>query len=128
MNYLLWILQGLLAVMMLVPGLLKLSNSNDELKKKGDGRLDWADDVSSSQMKFIGLVEVLAGLGLILPQLLGTLPWLTPLAAVGVILTMIGAMILHIRRGDGAKALVINIIILLVAAFIAYGRIVIVPV
>lgn len=122
MNILLWILQGILAIMMLLPGILKLTNSNEALKQKGNGRMDWTDDVSSSGIKVIGFLEVLAGIGLILPLLLGILPWLTPLAAVGVILTMIGAIILHLRRKDDASAWITNVVILLIAAIIVYGR------
>ena len=127
MNILLWSLQGLLAVMTLMPGIMKLTNSNEELKKKGSGLMDWADDVSSINMKLIGFLEVLAGFGLILPQLLDILPWLTPLAALGVILTMLGAISLHLKRNDGAKTISINVVILLVAAFVAYGRFVLIP-
>jgi len=122
MNTLLWILQGLLAFMMLAPGAMKLTNSNPELIKKGNGRMDWAEDVSPTAMKFIGLVEVLAAFGLILPQLLNIQPILTPIAAIGVILTMLGALALHIKRGDEPKSLGINMMILLIAAFVAYGR------
>lgn len=127
MNILLWGLQGMLAVMMMMPGFLKLTNSNEDLKNKGNGRMDWADDVSGRNMKLIGFVEVLAALGLILPMLLGILPWLTPLAALGVILTMMGAISLHVKRGDGAKAISVNVVILLIAAFVAYGRFVLMP-
>ena len=84
--------------------------------------MDWVEDVSARNIKVIGILEVLAGIGIILPLLLGILPWLTPLAALGVILTMIGALLLHIRRGDGMQAIVPNIMILLIAAFVLYGR------
>ena len=89
--------------------------------------MDWADDVSGINMKLIGFLEVLAGFGLILPQLLDILPWLTPLAALGVILTMLGAISLHLKRNDGAMAISINVAILLIAAFVAYGRFVLIP-
>lgn len=127
MDTTLWILQGLLAFIMLLPGLMKLTNSNLDLVKKGNGRMDWAEDVSAINMKLIGLLEVLAAFGLILPHLLGIIPILTPLAAVGVILTMFGALSLHKKRGDEAKAFMVNIIILLIAGFVAYGRFVLVP-
>jgi len=127
MNTLLWILQGLLAAIMLMAGFMKLSNPNHELKKKGKGSMDWTDDISGSNTKLIGVVEVLAAFGLILPHLLGIQPWLTPVAAVGVALTMIGALVLHLRRGDSAQALMTNIIILAIAAFISYGRFIIIP-
>jgi len=90
--------------------------------------MDWAEDVSPTAMKFIGLVEVLAAFGLILPQLLNIQPILTPIAAIGVILTMLGALALHIKRGDEPKSLGINMMILLIAAFVAYGRLELLPV
>jgi hypothetical protein len=122
MNIILWIFQGILALMMLMPGFLKLSNTKEALKVKGKGRMDWVDDVSSSNLKRIGGIEILIGLGLILPILLGVATWLTPLAAVGAVCTMLGAMMLHIKRKDGPKALIPNFVILAIALFIAYGR------
>jgi uncharacterized membrane protein YphA (DoxX/SURF4 family) len=124
MNILLWVLQGLLAVVFLMAGMMKVSQSKDGLKEKGGGRMDWVDDVSDSNIKLIGIVEVLAALGLILPQLTGILPWLTPLAALGLVLTMAGATMLHIRRGE---AFVPTIVLLLFAAFVAYGRFALIP-
>ncbi|MBR9921054.1 MAG: DoxX family protein [Bacteroidetes bacterium] len=122
MNILLWVLQGFLAVMMLMPGFMKLSNTNAQLIQKGNGRMDWAEDVSPGGMKIIGLLEVLAAIGLILPMSTGIYPVLTVWAAIGVILIMIGAIALHLRRGDGAKSWGVNILILLIAAFVVYGR------
>lgn len=127
MNTFLWILQGLLALMMFFPGIMKLTNSNEDLIKKGNGNMDWAEDVSAKNMKLIGLVEFLAAFGIILPHLLGIVPILTPIAAIGVILTMIGALSLHLKRGDEPKAFAINIVIMAIAAFVAYGRFVLVP-
>jgi len=127
MDTLFWVLQGLLAFMMFMPGMLKLTNNTAGLIKKGNGRMDWAEDVSETQMKLIGLVEVLAALGLILPHALGILPILTPIAAVGVILTMLGALALHVKRNDGIGAIVPNILIMLIAFAVAYGRFVLVP-
>lgn len=128
MNTTLRILQGVLALIMLFPGFMKLSNSNQELIKKGNGRMDWAEDGSATNMKLIGMVEVLAAFGLILPMLLGIIPILTPLAAIGVILTMLGALALHLKRGDEPKSFMINILILPISAFVAYGTFVLIPV
>ena len=122
MNTVLWIAQGLLTLVMLLPGIAKLTNSNEQLKLKGSGRMDWTDDISATNVKLIGVVEVLIGLGLILPMLLDIQAWLTPLAAIGAICTMLGAIILHFRRKDGASAIVANFVILLIAVFVAYGR------
>lgn len=127
MNIALWIIQGLLAVIFLMAGFMKVSKSKDEVKETGGERMAWVEDVSDSNLKLIGVLEILAGIGLILPQLTGILPILTPLAAVGLILTMIGAMTLHIKRGDGAQAIVMNLVLLLMAAFVAYGRFVLIP-
>mgnify|MGYP001819961909 FL=1 len=127
MNIVLWILQALLAIVFLMAGFMKLSQSKDGLKEKGGERMAWVDSVSANNIKLIGLLEVLAAVGLILPQLTGILPVLTPLAAVGLVLTMLGAIILHVRRGDGAQAIVTNVVLLLIAAFVAYGRFVLVP-
>ena len=127
MNIVLWILQVLLAVMFLMAGAMKSTQSKAAIKERGGERMNWVDSVSDSNLKLIGILEIMAGIGLILPQLTGILPWLTPLAAVGLVLTMIGAMILHVQRGDGPQPLVTNVIILLLAAFVAYGRFVLLP-
>ena len=101
---------------------MRVIKSKDELKEMGGEKMQWVDDISDSNLKLIGILEVLAAIGLILPQLTGILPWLVPLAAFGLVLTMIGAMKLHLRRGDGLKPLVMNVILLLMAAFTTYGR------
>ncbi len=124
MNIALWIVQGLLAAIFLMAGSMKVSKSKAEVKESGGGRMDWVDDVSDSNLKLIGILEVLAAVGLILPQVTGILPWLTPLAAVGLVLTMASATMLHARRKE---ALVPTIVLLLVAAFVAYGRFVLIP-
>ena len=127
MNIALWVLQGLLAVMFLLAGFMKATKAKDEIKKSGGERMAWVDSVSDSNLKLIGILEVLIGFGLVLPQLTGILPWLTPLAAVGFACTMIGALLLHLQRKDGAQSLVTNIVLLLLAAFVAYGRYVLIP-
>ncbi len=127
MNIALWVLQGLLAVMFLMAGFMKATKSKEELKATGGERMAWVDSVSAGNVRLIGILEVLIALGLVLPQLTGILPWLTPLAAVGFVCTMIGALLLHLQRKDGAQALVTNIVLLLLAAFVAYGRFVLIP-
>ena len=57
-----------------------------------------------------------------LPQILNIAVWLTPLAAVGAVCTMIGAIVLHIRRKDGAEAIATNLFIIALAIFVAYNR------
>ena len=80
------------------------------------------DDFSERDLKLIGMLEVLGAMGLILNQLTGILPWLVTISSFGLVLIMLVAMIVHLRRGDSLKALMINAILLLMASFITYGR------
>ena len=127
MNIALWILQVLLGLMFLAAGGMKASQSKEQIKASGGERMAWVDSVTDGQLRIIGILELLAGIGLILPWATGILPILTPFAAVGLVLTMIGAAALHIQRGDGAQAIVTNVVLLLLAAFVAFGRFVLVP-
>ena len=72
-------------------------------------------------MRFIGAAEVLGAIGLILPGLLGIRPGLTPLAAAGLVIIMIGATVVTLVGGDLAAAL-ISLVVGLLSAFVAYGR------
>jgi uncharacterized membrane protein YphA (DoxX/SURF4 family) len=118
MNLVLWIVAGLLAVAFLASGLLKVVRSKDELKKAG---LAWVDLFSPGMVKTIGALEALAAVGLILPALLDIAPVLVPLAALGLAITMIGAIITHARMKD-YKGMAPSIVLLLLSAFVAWGR------
>ena len=72
-------------------------------------------------LRFIGVAEVLGGLGLILPGLLGIRPGLTPLAAAGLMIIMIGATVITLAGSGGAMAL-IPLVVGLLLAFVGYGR------
>ena len=85
------------------------------------GRQDWFDSLSSTQMKIIWVVEALGGFGLMLPQILNIAVWLTLLAALGAVCTMIGTIVLHIRRKDDAEAIATNLFIIALAVFVAYS-------
>lgn len=124
MNTTLWIVQGLLAAMFLMAGLMKLAKSKEALKPQMG---DWVDAVSTPAFKLIGLLEFLGAVGVVVPLAIGLLPVLTPIAAIGLSLTMLGAMALHIQRKE-YDALKKNIAPLLLALFVAYGRLVLVPV
>jgi uncharacterized membrane protein YphA (DoxX/SURF4 family) len=93
----LWTAQVLLAAIFLATGLMKLTQPRAELAA---GPMGWAADVRDVKFRAIGLLEVLGALGLILPGALGIAPLLTPLAAVGLALTMVGAIATHVRRGE----------------------------
>jgi hypothetical protein len=109
----LWIVQGLLAALFLFAGGMKLVLPLEALK--GPVTLPgWF-------LRFIGVSEVLGALGLILPGLLRIRPGLTPLAAAGLVIIMIGATGIGLMVGDVAVTL-ISLVVGLLAAFVAYGR------
>ena len=122
MNIALWIVQALLALVFVAAGLRKATQPIDTLAVS----MKWAKDFSSWIVRAIGALEILGGIGVILPAATGILPWLTPVAAIGLVLTMVGAMILHMRRGE-VSHIGLNVILLLLALFVVYGRFVVVP-
>ena len=113
MNIALWIVQVLLALLFLFAGGMKLVLPLDKLT--GPVALP------GLFIRFIGVAEVLGSLGLILPSLLRIKPWLTPLAALGLIIIMIGAVAVTLAGGMIGVAL-FSLVVGLLAAFVAYGR------
>lgn len=118
MNILLWIIQILLALLFLFAGGTKLVLSSETLMSAG----------SPNQVvlpiwfiRFIGVVEVLGALGLILPGLFRRQQHLTALAALGLTIVMIGAVVTT-TMGDGFKSAIIPLVVGLLCAFVAYGR------
>ena len=118
MNTVVWIAQGLLAVAMLGAGAMKLSKPKAELQTSG---MAWVEDFPDGQVKGIGVLEILAAIGLILPALLDLAPTLVGLAAVGVALLMLGAAATHLRRKEG-QMVPVNLLIAAIAVFIAVMR------
>lgn len=118
MNTALWIVQILLALAFGAAGFMKLAQPKSVAYERG---LKWVEDFSDGQLKLIGLVEVLGAVGLILPWALSVLPVLTPIAAAGLAITMLGAAYTHLRRGENPMILV-NLVLLALAAFVAWGR------
>ena len=118
MDTTLWILQVLLAAIFLVTGLTKLTQPR---AKMAAGPMRWAADVTDGQFRLLGAVEVLGAAGLIVPAALGIGPILTPLAAVGLVLVMIGAIATHLRF-DEANRLAVPIVVLALALFVAIER------
>lgn len=113
----LWVVQGLLAVVFLMVGMAKLTKSKEELAE----RMDWVEDFSLGTIRFIGGVEVLAAIGLILPGLFGIAPILVPIAASGLVVTQVGAVIVHARRSE-PKMIIGNVVLFALALFVAWGR------
>ena len=113
----LWILNGLLALVFLGAGLMKLARPKAALASSG---MAWVEDFSGTQVKLIGLVEVLGALGLILPLLLDIAPILTPLAAVGLAVTMIVATTVHARRKESVMPTVVLAALAIVSAVLGF--------
>jgi uncharacterized membrane protein YphA (DoxX/SURF4 family) len=118
MNVVLWIIAGLLAAAFLAAGAMKLIQPKEKLAAAGMG---YVEDFSAGAVKAIGALEVLAAIGLILPAALDIVPVLVPMAALGLVLLMIGAAITHLRRGE-SQMIVINLVLLVLAAVVAWAR------
>lgn len=118
MNIALWIIQVLLALLFLFAGGTKLVLPLDVLTAMGSPN---QVHLPGLLIRFIGVVEVLGGLGLILPGLLRIKPGLTSLAAIGLVIIMIGAVVTTLASGDIAPSL-FPIVMGIVLAFVAYGR------
>jgi uncharacterized membrane protein YphA (DoxX/SURF4 family) len=118
MNITLWIVAGLLAVAFLAAGAMKLAQPKAKLAESG---MAWTEDFSDTQVKLIGLVEVLGAIGLILPAALDIAPILTPIAAAGLALTMLGATVVHARRREKSN-ITVTLVLAALAAFVAVMR------
>ena len=112
----LWVIQVLLALTFSNAASRKLVRQ----KGKPSKSMAWREDFSRRTVRLVGVLELLGAVGLVLPALTGVLPWLTPLAA-GLALTMIGAALVHLGRGEYETVPVIAVLMVL-ALFVAYGR------
>jgi uncharacterized membrane protein YphA (DoxX/SURF4 family) len=117
MSIALWVVQVLLAAAFLVSGATKLSQPKEKLLKN----MAWVEDFSQPTVRIIGALEVLGAIGIVVPALAGIVPSLTPLAALGLVLTMIGAALTHLRRSE-YSVITVPAVLLILAAFVAYGR------
>ena len=115
MRYALWIVQGLLALVFLFAGVVKLITPYDEMMAQMPIVLPaWF-------IYFIGVVEILGALGLVLPGITHVRPGLTPLATLGLLIIMLGAVGYGVLAGDVVSA-ILPLVVALFLAFVAYGR------
>jgi hypothetical protein len=117
MNVFLWVLQVVLAVAFAAAGLMKATQPKEKLRES----MAWVDDFSPPVIRFIGIVELLGAIGLILPAATGIATWLTPLAATGLAAQMVLASATHFRRKE-FSVLPINAILFVLAVVVAWGR------
>ncbi|MFY1635717.1 DoxX family protein [Solwaraspora sp. WMMB335] len=118
MNVVLWVIAGLLAAAFLVAGLVKVSQPREKLDEMGMGAVAV---LSPGLVKTIGALEIAAAVGLILPAVTGIAPVFVPLAALGLVAMMIGAAIVHARRGE-YSSIGANAFLLILAAVVVWGR------
>lgn len=113
----LWVVQVLLAALYIMAGSSKLFQPIAELAKM----LPWATEMPAGVVRFIGLSELLGGIGLLLPSLLRIQPQLTPMAAIGLAVVQLLATGFHISRGE-TSVIGVNILFMALAVFVAWGR------
>ncbi len=117
MDIALWVAQGLVAAAFLAAGFLKMTQTKEKLAPK----MAWVQDFSPGAIKAIGGAELLGAVGVIVPYATGILPWLTSVAAGGLVLLMAGAVVTHVRRKELAMAAP-SAVLLVLAATVALGR------
>lgn len=119
MNIALWIIQVLLAGMYGMAGSMK---AFQPAKVRANPQITWAHDKQDGYIRFVGTAELLGAVGLIVPALTGILPWLTPLAAVGLALIQVLAIFtVHLPKKE-YQVIPVNIVLLVLAIVAAYGR------
>jgi uncharacterized membrane protein YphA (DoxX/SURF4 family) len=116
-NITLWVLQVVLAASFVWAASMKLFSPIDKLS----AMWPWTAQVSLALLHFTGIIDLAAGLGLVLPALLRIQPKLTPIAAVATVVLMVCATIFHVSRGE-ASVIGANIFFAVDAAIIAWGR------
>ena len=99
-----WIVAGLLALFFLYAGGIKVVHSREKLRPM----MAWVDSMPMGLVRAIGVLEVLGAIGLILPPLTGVALWLAIASAAGLLLVQLGAIVLHVSRGE-AKVIGLNI-------------------
>lgn len=89
-------------------------------------RMAWTRDVETGLLRFIGVAEIVGAVGVILPAATGVLPWISVLAAGGLVIIMVLAIVFHLFRHEWPN-IVLNCVLGLFAAIVVYGRLVIAP-
>ena len=117
MNVVLWVLQALLVAFFLAAGASHLLMPMARLKASAP----WTEEVGGPRTRMIGLLEMLAAIGLVLPGITHIATALVPLAAIGVVLIFLGAIALHVRRGE-VKVIGMHIVVIALALVVVWGR------
>lgn len=116
-NITLWIAQGLLAVMFIMAGVMKATQPLEALEQS----LPWVTSTPLGLVRFIGVSELLGGLGLLLPSVFKFKTFLTVWAAYGLALVMVLAAVFHASRGE-FSAIGMNVVLIAILLFVVWGR------
>jgi len=116
-DIMLWVMQGLLALVFLYTGVMKLVAPIDTMAQT----MAWVGDVPSGLVRFIGLAEVAGAIGIFLPAATRIAPGLTPLSGLGLLSLMVLASLFHIARGEYAM-LITTVSLGAVATLVGWGR------
>ena len=117
MNIALWIIQILLAVLYGMAGMMKAFQT-----EKAKQQFPWAKERSDGFVRFVGISEMLGAIGLILPIVTGVLPWLTPLAALGLsIIQLLAIFTVHVPKKE-YNVVPVNLVLLTLSLFVVFGR------
>ncbi|ULO07664.1 DoxX family protein [Paenibacillus sp. 19GGS1-52] len=116
MNMALWIVQGILGAGFIFSGWMKAFQY-----EKAKASWHWVNEVSRGLVFFIGIVELLGVLGIIVPQATNIVPVLTPIAAIGLVIVVLFGALFHIKRKE-YQEIGVNIVFLALALFVAIGR------
>ncbi|ALG83653.1 DoxX family protein [Gordonia phthalatica] len=119
MNIALWIVAGVLAALFLMVGAAKAVKSKEQFL--ADPRMAWAENYPAGLITFIGVAEVLGAAGLILPGAFGIATPLVGIATIALAITMVGAIVVHVRRSEW-QSVVMNAVLLALLVFVAVGR------
>ncbi len=117
MNIALWIAQGLLAAMYLMAGTMKTFQTG-----KARQAMTWTQGRSDGFVRFVGISELLGAVGLILPLVTGILPWLTPIAALGLALIQLLAIFMEHLPKKELNIIPVNGLLLALSLFVVIGR------
>jgi uncharacterized membrane protein YphA (DoxX/SURF4 family) len=117
MDIVIWVIQWVLALAFIAAGLMKAVRPIDKLAE----RMEWVRTSKPATVRFIGVAEVMGGLGLVLPMLTGIAVVLTPVAAVALALVMLLAAITHFRSND-AKGAAPSIVLMVLTLIVAIAR------
>lgn len=122
MSSIVLIIQIILALLMLYHAVPKLIFSKEKLKSRGGKEIEYVDDLSQINLIVIGIIEFLTSLGLIIPELLNDCTWIIILSSSTIIVAMLLAVVLHLKRDDGAKAIFINFLYIFMSFIVLLGN------